>query len=79
MVAWNEDRTADRKHTAEVARAVGLRLFNLQLAKGKAVTPHEFLPFPWDNDTVPDDGGLSEMTDEERRASLEELKKRINW
>ena len=77
MVAWNEDRTADRKHTAEVVRAVGLRLFNIQLAKGKAVTPHEFLP--WDEEENPDDGGLSEMTPEEKKASLEKLKELIDW
>ena len=79
MVAWNEDRTADRKHTAEVVRAVGLRLFNIQLAKGKAVTPHEFLPFPLDEEVKPDDGGLSQMTPEERKASLERLKSMLDW
>ena len=73
MVAWNEDRAADRKHV------VGLRLFNIQLAKGKALSPHEFMPFPWDDEGA-DDGGLSEMTPEERKASLEELKKKlIDW
>ena len=79
MVAWNEDRTADRKHTAEVVRAVGRRLFNLQLAEGKTVTPHEFLPYPWDEEENPDDGGLSEMTPEEKKASLEKLKELIDW
>ena len=70
MVAWSEDRVADRRHTAEIVRAVGLRLFNIQLAKGKAVTLHEFLPFPWDEEEKPDDGGLSEMTPEETRRGL---------
>ena len=79
MFAWNEDRIADRRHTAEVVRAVGLRLFNIQLAKGKGLKPHEFLPFPWDEDGNPDDGGLSEMTPEEKNASLEQLKKLISW
>lgn len=79
MLAWSEDRTAERRHTAEVIRAVGVRLFNIQLAKGKAVTLHEFLPFPWDEEEKPDDGGLSEMTPEERKASLEKLKEMINW
>ena len=78
MVAWNADRTADRKHTAEVVRAVGLRLFNIQLAKGKAVTPHEFLPYPWDDEDHQDDGGLSSMTPEEKQASLERLKQLID-
>jgi hypothetical protein len=58
---------------------VGLRLFNSQLAKGKAVTPHEFLPFPWDEEEKPDDGGLSEMTPEEKKASLDKLKELIDW
>ena len=79
MVAWNADRTADRKHTAEVVRAVGLRLFNIQLAKGKAITSHEFIPFPWDEEEKPDDGGLSEMTPEEKKASLDKLKELIDW
>ena len=79
MVAWNEDRNADRKHTAEVVRAVGLRLFNIQLAKGKAITAHEFLPYPWDEEEKPDDGGLSEMTPEEKKASLDKLKELIDW
>ena len=79
MVAWNEDRTADRKHVAEVVRAVGLRLFNLQLAKGKSVTPHEFLPYSWDEEETPDDGGLSQMTPEEKKASLEKLRELTNW
>ena len=37
------------------------------------------MPFPWDDEGA-DDGGLSEMTPEERKASLEELKKKIiDW
>ena len=78
MVAWNEDRNAERKQTAELIRAVGLRLFNIQMAKGKAVTPHDFLPFPWDNEEN-DAGALKEMTKEERKASLDEFMKKINW
>lgn len=77
MYAWNEDRMADRRHTAEIVRAVGVRLFNIQLAKGKALSPHEFLPYTWDEDEKPDDGGLSTMTPEEKKASLEHLKELI--
>ena len=79
MTVWIEDRNAERRHEAEVIRGVGLRLFNLQLAKGKSLKPHEFMPFPWDEEEKPDDGGLSEMTEEERRASMEKLKELINW
>lgn len=78
MTVWIEDRNAERRHEAEVIRGVGLRLFNLQLAKGKSLKPHEFMPFPWDEEEQ-DDGGLSQMTEEERKASLEKLKKLINW
>lgn len=78
MTVWIEDRNAERRHEAEVIRGVGLRLFNLQLAKGKSLKPHEFMPFPWDEDEQ-DDGGLSQMTEEERKASLDKLKKLINW
>lgn len=79
MLAWQEDRTAERKHVAEIARAVGLRLFNIQLARGKGLTPREFLPFPWDEEEAPDDGGLSTMTKEEKQASLDRLKNFIDW
>lgn len=78
MTVWIEDRNAERRHEAEVIRGVGLRLFNLQLAKGKSLKPHEFMPFPWDEEEQ-DDGGLSQMTEEERKASLEKLKELINW
>lgn len=78
MTVWIEDRNAERRHEAEVIRGVGLRLFNLQLAKGKSLKPHEFMPFPWD-EVEQDDGGLSQMTEEERKASLEKLKELINW
>ena len=78
MVAWNEDRNAERQQTAELIRAVGLRLFNIQLAKGKGLTPHDFLPFPWDHEEE-DPGALNEMTKEERKASLDEFMKKINW
>lgn len=79
MTVWIEDRNAERRHEAEVMRGVGLRLFNLQLAKGKSLKPHEFMPFPWDPEEEPDDGGLSEMSEEERKASIAELMKHVNW
>ena len=79
MTVWIEDRNAERRHGAEVIRGVGLRLFNLQLAKGKSIKAHEFLPFPWDPEEQPDDGGLSMMNEEEKQASLSELMKHVNW
>ena len=79
MTVWIEDRNAERRHGAEVMRGVGLRLFNLQLAKGKSLKPHEFMPFPWDEDVEEDDGGLSQMTEEEKKASLAKLMEHVNW
>jgi len=79
MVAWNADRMAERKHIGEVVRAVGLQLFNIQLAKGKTVSAHDFLPFPWDEEEQPNDGGLSQMTEEEKKASLKALMEKVNW
>lgn len=79
MTVWVEDRNAERRHGAEVIRGVGLRLFNLQLAKGKSLKPHEFMPFPWDPEEEPDDGGISQMTDEEKQASIKELMQHVNW
>ena len=79
MMVWIEDRNAERRHEAEVIRGVGLRLFNLQLAKGKSVKPHEFMPFPWDPEEQPDDGGLSLMNENEKKASLANLMKHVSW
>ena len=78
MTVWIEDRNAERRHEAEVMRGVGLRLFNLQLAKGKSLKPHEFMPFPWDEEVEEDDGGLSQMTEEEKKASLAKLMEHVN-
>lgn len=79
MTAWIEDRNAERRHEAEVIRGVGLRLFNLQLAKGKSLQPHEFMPFPWDAEEEPDEGGLDQLSEEEKRASLKALLEHVNW
>ena len=78
MTVWIEDRNAERRHEAEVIRGVGLRLFNIQLAKGKSLKPHEFMPFPWDEDSY-DPGALENMTEEEKKASLDELMKHVKW
>ena len=79
MTVWIEDRNAERRHEAEVIRGVGLRLFNLQLAKGKSLKPHEFMAFPWDPEENPDDGGLSRMNEDEKKASIAELMKHVKW
>jgi len=79
MTVWIEDRNAERRHEAEVIRGVGLRLFNLQLAKGKSLQPHEFMPFPWDAEEDPDEGGLDQLSEEEKQASLKALLEHVNW
>ena len=79
MTVWIEDRNAERHHEAEVIRGVGLRLFNLQLAKGKSLQPHEFMPFPWDVEEEPDEGGLDQLSEEEKQASLKALLEHVNW
>ena len=79
MTVWIEDRNAERRHEAEVIRGVGLRLFNLQLAKGKSLQPHEFMPFPWDAEEEPDEGGLDQLSEEEKQASLKALMEKVNW
>ena len=78
MLVWIEDRNAERRHEAEVIRGVGLRLFNLW-ADGPSLKGHDFLPFPWDPEEQPDDGGLSTMSKEEKRDSLANLMKHVNW
>ena len=35
--------------------------------------------FPWDEEEKPNDGGLSDMTPEEKKASLDKLKELIDW
>lgn len=77
MMAWSEDRMLVQRHEAEVVRAVGLRLFNLQI-KGKGLKPHEFLPFPWDEDTDAA-GDLAKLTPEKRQESLESLLSKVKF
>ena len=78
MTVWIEDRNAERRHEAEVIRGVGLRLFNIQLAKGKSLKPNEFMPFPWDEEEN-DPGALVNLTDEEKKASLDKLLEKVKW
>ena len=48
--AWQKDKEADRRHVAEVFRAVGIRLFNIQLKKEDQIQDiRKFLPLPWDD------------------------------
>ena len=77
MTAWIEDRNAERHHIAEVIRGTGLQIFNLLLPKGSIVKAHDFLPFSWDPEE--DDGGLSQMSDAEKKESIDELMKHVNW
>ena len=50
MMAWQEDKEADRRHVAEVIRGVGVRLFNIQLKpKDQIRDIRKFLPLPWDD------------------------------
>lgn len=78
MTVWIEDRNAAWRHEAEVMRGVGLRLFNLQLEKGKSLKSHEFMPFPWDEEEN-DPGALENLTEEEKKASLDALMEKVNW
>jgi hypothetical protein len=78
ILAWSEDRNAERRHTAEVIRAVGVRLFNIQLKKDDRMSPHDFLPFPWDEESA-DPGALENMTKEERKKNLEKFLEKIDW
>ena len=78
LTVWIEDRNAERRHEAEVIRGVGLRLFNLQLAKEKSLKPHEFMPFPWDEEEN-DPGALENLTEDEKKASLDKLLGQVKW
>ena len=77
MTVWIEDRNAERRHEAEVIRGGCLRLFNL-LADGNNLKPNEFMPFPWDEESH-DPGALENMTEEEKKASLDNLMKHVKW
>ena len=37
------------------------------------------MPFPWDEEEAEDEGGLSQMTEEEKQASLKALMEHVNW
>lgn len=79
MVVWSEDRDADRRQLFQLIRNVGHSLFNLQLDKKDKIPPEKYIPLPWDD--IPEDAAehLRNMTDEEKKASLESLRKVINW
>ncbi len=80
MVAWQADKQADRRHVAEVIRAVGVRLFNIQLRpKDRIQDVRKFLELPWDEEE--DEGAeidrLNNLSPEEKAAEAMAFLKRI--
>lgn len=79
-MAWQADKEADRRHIAEVVRAVGVRLFNVQLAeKDQLKDARDFLPLPWDEeDTAPGEvRRLENLSMEDRAKEAKDLLKRL--
>lgn len=81
MTAWRKDKEADRRHNAEVIRAVGVRLFNTQLkAKDQITDARKFLPLPWDEEDKENGevGRLNNLSLDEKAAEAQALLKRLN-
>jgi hypothetical protein len=76
---WRKDKNDDRRHIAEVARSVGLRLFNLQLKpEDKIKDPRKFWELPWDkDDSDPELDRLNKLSkadrDKEARAFMDKI------
>ena len=80
MMAWQADKEADRRHVAEVIRAVGIRLFNIQLKpKDQIRDIRKFLPLPWD-EQVQDDSEIDRLNNlslDDKAAEAQALLKRL--
>lgn len=64
MAGHNEGENEKRKSIAELVRMSTTILFNIQLAEGDRLTPHELWPFAWDKE---ESGEQGEVSDEDRK------------
>ncbi|MCR5408136.1 MAG: hypothetical protein K6E61_03420 [Bacteroidales bacterium] len=81
LIAWQADKEADRRHVAEVIRAVGVRLFNIQLkAKDQIKDVRKFLPLPWDEEEPSNEEAerLAALSKEEQAKEAKAFLERIN-
>ena len=79
---WQADKEADRRHVAEMIRGVGLRLFNIQLAKEDRIRDiRKFFLLPWDEEDDVDEEAqrLSRLSQEERDREARAFMKNINF
>lgn len=81
LIAWQADKEADRRHVAEVIRAVGVRLFNIQLkAKDQIKDVRKFLSLPWDEEEPNNEEAerLAALSKEEQAREAKAFLERIN-
>ena len=80
-MAWQADKEADRRHIAEVVRAVGVRLYNVQLrVEDQLKDVRDFLLLPWDEeDTAPGEvRRLENLPMEDKAKDAQDFLKRLN-
>ena len=79
--AYNEEKSADRRHVGELARGAALRLWNLQVAeKSRIRNASKFWPMPWDDQKSEEDEikRLASLSEEEAKVEAEKFLKKIN-
>lgn len=79
--AHNREVEAEREHVGELIRGAALRLFNINLKKQDQIRdPRKFWPMPWDAEgQAEEEIKESEVTDEQRTASMKDLLQKIGW
>ena len=66
IIEYRRNQSEDRHHTAELARGVAMRLWNIQVDKRHRIDdPKKFWPMPWD-----DAEEIDEAREAQRLASL---------
>ena len=79
--AHTHEKEADRMHTGELARGLGVRIFNLLVAKkGRIRNVQDFWRMPWDEDRAPDQeiNRLTSLKGEDMKQEIELFYQRIN-
>ena len=81
MDAFRKEAEAGRMHVGNLARGLGIRIWNLLVSKkDRAKDERKWWPMPWDepDDTSQDAAReLAAMSDEERQATVNEFLSKI--
>lgn len=77
LLAFREEKEADRRHLGELVRGATLRLINIQLRpKDRMKDPAKFWEMPWDetdDENQEEIERLNSLTDEERTAEAKKF------